>query len=448
VEKANTEHALGDARSAVAPFDRAIALYERLINDEGRPELARDLAATFTSKALAMRARGDRRAAVALHDQAIALYERFVNDEGRRELAPDLAEAYVEKANTEHALGDARSAVALFDRAIALCERLVNDEGRRESADKLARAYMNKGVVEFAVAPCERAMAPFDRAIALYERLVNDEGRPELAPDLAEASVEKANAEYKMAKNRRAVDLYDQAIALYERLVNDGGRRELAGKLARVYMEKAVAVGPDDRPQQGLSEVFIRMEASSSDLEACRPMVAPCDQAIALYTQLVNEDGWRELNRDLRQACALRKTLIELLDNSAAAGDEPHQAWLRKFQLADLERLAKQCSEIMFSRPTRCLVGYKLILTKGGEEQVHEFVAIEEAFIAASPWIMKGYIARVTDKQGIVKYTQALVNGQIATYPGDATNQGAAPASPMSGQIPTIGPRKPWWRFW
>jgi hypothetical protein len=29
---------------------------------------------------------------------------------------------------------------------------------------------------------------------------------------------------------------------------------------------------------------------------------------------------------------------------------------------------------------------------------------------------MKGYIARVTDKQGAVKYTQVLVNGQIATY--------------------------------
>jgi hypothetical protein len=93
-------------------------------------------------------------------------------------------------------------------------------------------------------------------------------------------------------------------------------------------------------------------------------------------------------------------------------------------------------------------VAHKLILNKGGEEQVHEFEDIEEAFNAAMPWILKGYIARVTDKQGAVKYTQALTNGQITTFPGDATTQVAATGTPDSGRSPTPGPKKPWWRFW
>jgi hypothetical protein len=93
-------------------------------------------------------------------------------------------------------------------------------------------------------------------------------------------------------------------------------------------------------------------------------------------------------------------------------------------------------------------VAHKLILNKDGEEQVHEFGDIEEAFNAAVPWIMKGYIARITDKHGVVKYTQALTNGQIATYPGDATAQTTGSGPPTSSQAPTPGPKKPWWRFW
>jgi hypothetical protein len=93
-------------------------------------------------------------------------------------------------------------------------------------------------------------------------------------------------------------------------------------------------------------------------------------------------------------------------------------------------------------------VAHKLILNKGGEEQVHEFGDIEEAFNAAMPWVMKGYTARITDKQGVVKYTQALASGQIATHFGDATTQAAGFGAPASGQSPTPGPRKPWWRFW
>jgi hypothetical protein len=93
-------------------------------------------------------------------------------------------------------------------------------------------------------------------------------------------------------------------------------------------------------------------------------------------------------------------------------------------------------------------VAHKLILNKGGEEQLHEFGDIEEAFNAAEPWILKGYIARITDTQGVVKYTQALTNGQIATYFGDATAQAPDPGALASGPSPTPERKKPWWRFW
>jgi len=81
---------------------------------------------------------------------------------------------------------------------------------------------------------------------------------------------------------------------------------------------------------------------------------------------------------------------------------------------------------------------YKLILNKGGEEQIFEFESVDLAFNEALPWIMNGYIARIIDEHGVVKFTQALANRQIETYPGDATNQ---------CRSPTPG-RRPWWKFW
>jgi hypothetical protein len=84
----------------------------------------------------------------------------------------------------------------------------------------------------------------------------------------------------------------------------------------------------------------------------------------------------------------------------------------------------------------------------------------------ALPWIMKGYIARITDEQGVVKFTQALANGPIATYPGDATGQrpdpnqvwgwSPPPGSRQTAQAPKAKgeyeeadpPKRPWWKFW
>lgn len=90
---------------------------------------------------------------------------------------------------------------------------------------------------------------------------------------------------------------------------------------------------------------------------------------------------------------------------------------------------------------------HKLILNKGGEEQVHEFANIEGAFDAAVPWVMEGYIARITDEQGIVKYTQAAADGQITTHRGEGVFKRGGSGPPIGGTS-TLGARKSWWRFW
>ena len=79
---------------------------------------------------------GDNQAAVGLFDRAIEIRERLVNVEGRRELADDLANLH-EQGHCGDSLGDDRAAV-VYDRAIDIRERLVNVEGRHELLGDLA----------------------------------------------------------------------------------------------------------------------------------------------------------------------------------------------------------------------------------------------------------------------------------------------------------------------
>ena len=292
---------MGDNRAAVVLYDRALEIRERLVNVEGQRELANDLAASYMNKANAVLGMGDNRAAVVLYDQAIAILERLVNVEGRRELANTLAASYMNKAVAVEALGDKRAAVGLYDRAIEIRERLVNVEGQRELANTLAASYMNKAVAVGALGDKRAAVGLYDRAIEIRERLVNIEGRRELANDLAGVYMNKAVAVAGMGDNRTAVVLYDRALEIRERLVNVEGQRELADELAMLYMNKAIAV---------------------MNLGDNRVAVGLYDRAIEIHERLVNADGRRELVGDLARVKALRAVaLISLGDREKSKGE-------------------------------------------------------------------------------------------------------------------------------
>ena len=65
--KANVLGDLGDQAGAVGLYDRALAVYEHLVDREGRSELADRLAKTFANKAIGMDALGDQAGAVGLY---------------------------------------------------------------------------------------------------------------------------------------------------------------------------------------------------------------------------------------------------------------------------------------------------------------------------------------------------------------------------------------------
>ena len=87
-------------RDAVASYDQAIAIRRRLVEEEGRVELADDLAAALMNKGVALASQGRLGDAVVSSDQAIGVLRRLVEEEGRVELANELAKAFVNKATT------------------------------------------------------------------------------------------------------------------------------------------------------------------------------------------------------------------------------------------------------------------------------------------------------------------------------------------------------------
>jgi serine/threonine protein kinase len=160
----------------LAAYEEARRIYERLVAG-GRREWEEALATLCVHKAFVHAAVDDSPSAVASYDRAIAIRERLVEQEGRRELANDLANACMNKANAVADLGDNRAAVALYDRAIAIRERLVEQEGRRELQGDLAVVMAFRADVLVQLGERKQAQTDAHKAVAILQAEVARTGR-------------------------------------------------------------------------------------------------------------------------------------------------------------------------------------------------------------------------------------------------------------------------------
>jgi hypothetical protein len=92
----------GELVADIAVYEEAKRLYLRLVRD-GQKMLEKDLVGLCWNKAFVHETAADLHGAVQEWDQAIAILGPLVNQEGRRELANDLARVYVNKARTGRA---------------------------------------------------------------------------------------------------------------------------------------------------------------------------------------------------------------------------------------------------------------------------------------------------------------------------------------------------------
>ncbi|MCX5813027.1 MAG: serine/threonine-protein kinase [Proteobacteria bacterium] len=270
VHKAFVHEDVADVPGAIAMYDKAIQIYERLVNEEGKTEPSNALADVYINKANAVMQLGDNRFAAEISDKAIQIYERLVDEEGKTEFSNNLARVYMNKAIAVSALGDNRFAAEISDKAIQIYERLVDEEGKTEFSNGLATVYMNNAVAVSALGDKLSAVELYEKAIQIYERLVNKEGKTEFSNGLATVYMNKAVAVMQLGDNRFAAEIYEKAIQIRERLVNKEGRTELTGDLAWVKIYKATVLDILGETQKAREEFQQALPALRKEVQSTR----------------------------------------------------------------------------------------------------------------------------------------------------------------------------------
>ncbi|MCC6822426.1 MAG: tetratricopeptide repeat protein, partial [Verrucomicrobia subdivision 3 bacterium] len=261
--KATFLEKIGDASTAMTFYDRGIVILERLACQPGSRELPHGLelinalAGAFYNKGNATSALGDNRAALDLYNKAIAIRERLVNEDDRHEFANGLARVYMCKGLTVGLLGDVREAIALQGQAVSIFEKLVNEEGHRELAHELATAYFNRFSAAIAGYDAKVALTSLDHAVEIWERLVEEEGRREFEEDLARAYMAMARTHDDCGSSDEAIEIYDHVIEIRERLVNQEGRRDLTGDLGLAKGFRALALLHLGEMEIGMREMLL-----------------------------------------------------------------------------------------------------------------------------------------------------------------------------------------------
>ncbi len=228
---------LGQLNEAIIEYEKAITIFEPLV-EQGRGELANNLARVYQNKGIALDTFGKGNEAIIEYEKAIAIEEAMVK-QGRGEIASELAITYVNKGVALDILGQLNEAIIEYNKAITIIEPLAV-LGRVELDDMLAVAYMNKGNTLQGLGQLNGAIIEYEKAIAIREAL-KEQGHGELDKGLALAYRNKGDALVNLGKLDEAISELQKAITIFEPLVEQG-RGESANDLAGAYLSKGNAL--------------------------------------------------------------------------------------------------------------------------------------------------------------------------------------------------------------
>lgn len=187
--------------------------------------------------------------------KAIEIYKDLVENQGRTELAHELATAFGDRGITFRNLGKLSEAIDEFDNSIKIFKDLVENQGHTKFADDLAKDYVNKGVAFRTLGKLDEAVDEYDKAIKIFRDLVENHGLIEFANELAMAYDNKGNAIQLQGKISDAIIERDKAIAIWEELIFRLGRKELVNELAIAYMNKGITFEQQNNSAKAM-EIF------------------------------------------------------------------------------------------------------------------------------------------------------------------------------------------------
>ncbi len=86
MNKANVLDAVGNAKGAIALYDKGIAIRERLVFSYGRTEVTPRLAMAYLNKSCGLSSFGEHKEALLLCQRAVQIYQRLISEGGRDDL--------------------------------------------------------------------------------------------------------------------------------------------------------------------------------------------------------------------------------------------------------------------------------------------------------------------------------------------------------------------------
>jgi tetratricopeptide (TPR) repeat protein len=177
------------------------------------------------NKGTALRELGRLSEAIDYYDEAIGIFKRLIEVEGRVELANDLAMALMNKGAALSLLGRHEEAIDYYDEAIEIYRRLVEVEGRVELADYLATALINKGVALRDLGRLSEALQCYDEGIGLWEMMMA-EGKVHVAPLLIKGLGNRFELKQQMGDWEGAADDVRKALACVTPFLSAGSLPE------------------------------------------------------------------------------------------------------------------------------------------------------------------------------------------------------------------------------
>lgn len=175
---------------------------------------------------------GDQEGAIRLYDESIAIWRRMIVQDGHKKLAYDLAKTIGKKAavlfrNNTH------GALIAVDDCIEILRQLVDSEGNNQHARFLAMTLAFRAEVLSSININKKASAitNLDEAISIFRRLVKQGCQLDFAQEYVNLMSSKAAKQKSINDLAGALKTHDEIIAFLRHQVEQDGQRELLCEL-------------------------------------------------------------------------------------------------------------------------------------------------------------------------------------------------------------------------
>jgi tetratricopeptide (TPR) repeat protein len=225
-----------DHPETVKVQDEAVSLYRRLV-EEGRSDLAGDLAVSLNNKSAALEAAGRVSDALACIEEAIPIYRQQL-EQGRPGQAFLLGMALSNRGYYLHDLDRAAEALEAGEQAISLLRPLMHEGVEQKNC--LASALTNVGDALVSLQRPGEALPCYEEAIALRGELAETASKSRFNKDRAWSLTNLGLALALVGKTAEALAAHDEAIAIYQQDI--ATQPHLAAQLARALVHKGEAL--------------------------------------------------------------------------------------------------------------------------------------------------------------------------------------------------------------